>query len=89
LRQRRALEVLDGANLLGHLQALRVRDGRHALLAQLVNRVLVFAQIQLRADQNHGRVGCVMANLWVPLRIDQHPFVRIGKSGNGLFRVIA
>eukprot|EP00964_Phaeocystis_antarctica_P112413 scaffold76587_cov73-Phaeocystis_antarctica.AAC.3 len=57
LRERRALEVLDRADLLGHVHALLRGDGRLVLLAQLGHRVRVGAQVELRphADDRHAR----------------------------------
>ena len=67
LRQRRTFEVLDSTDLLGHRQALWVGDGRESLVSKLLIRLFVFAQIELGAHQDDGRVGTVMADLGEPL----------------------
>jgi len=53
LRERRALHVRDGADLASQIHALAAGDGRLALALQTLHRVLVLAQIDLGAHQNH------------------------------------
>lgn len=67
LREGRALEVLVCPDVLGGSQCLVVGDGLHALLAEAVDGRRVLPQIELRADQDDGDIGRVMADLWVPL----------------------
>ena len=62
------LHIVKLTYLLGHGQALGVGDGVQLLLLQLLNGVLVIPQIELGAHQDDGRVGAVVANLWVPLK---------------------
>ena len=50
LRQSRALEVLDGFDVLGDLDCLFVLYGLHLTLAQLLFGVWVVAQVELGAD---------------------------------------
>ena len=57
----------DGSDFLAALDALRVADGLHALLAQPVERLGIVAQIQLGADEDDGDVGRVVRDLGVPL----------------------
>lgn len=66
LRQRGALQVLDATNLLGHRQALWVRDWRQFLVAQLLHCRLVVAQIQLGSDQDDRGARTVVAHFGVP-----------------------
>lgn len=67
LGQRRALEVLAGADLLGAGQGLLVRHRLHALGPQGVEGGGVFAEIELGADEDDGDVGRVVVDLGVPL----------------------
>lgn len=67
LSERRALEVFDRLDLLGAVQRLLVRHGRHALLGQTPDRLGVLAQIELGADKDDGDVGGVVIDLGVPL----------------------
>jgi hypothetical protein len=59
-------QVLDGTDLLHHGQTLRKSDRGELLLPQLLNGVLVVAQVQLGADQNDGRLRTVVAHLGKP-----------------------
>lgn len=68
LREGGALEVLDGANLLGHAETLRVGDRSQLALLQLLHRPRILSQVELRPDENDGRVWTVVAHLWVPLQ---------------------
>lgn len=63
-----ALEVLMGLDLLGAEEGLVVRHGIHALLAQGVERCGVFAEVELRPDEDDGDVGRVVVDLGVPLQ---------------------
>ena len=47
----------DSSDFLATLDALRVADGRHALLTQSVERLGVVAQIQLGAYEDDGNIG--------------------------------
>ena len=67
LRQGRALEVLDGLDLLGDLHCLLILYGLHLALAQLLFDLWVVAQVELGADQDDGNAGCVVLYLGVPL----------------------
>ena len=68
LCERRALEVLVRVDLLGLCCALLVGDGAAlVLLAQLLDGVLVVAQIELRADQHDGHLCAVVGHLREPL----------------------
>lgn len=67
LCQRRAFQVLHCADLFRHTQTLCVGDGREFLVLQLLNGVLVFAKIQLGADQDDGRRRAVMPHFGEPL----------------------
>lgn len=68
LRQSRALEVLDGLDLLGTVERLLVCNGSHSLLGEAANRVGIFAEIELGADQDDGNVGGMVINFGIPLR---------------------
>ena len=85
LGEGRALEVLVGLDLLGAEQGLVVGHGLHALLAQGVERVRVFAEIELRSDEDDGDVGRVVVDLGVPLQegpdVSEPP--RTGGRGRG------
>lgn len=67
LRERRALQVFDGTDLLGHGQALRVGDGRQLLLLQLLDRVFIVPQVKFRPHQDDGCVGTMVSHFRVPL----------------------
>lgn len=80
LVERRALQVLDAANVLGHVRALLVRDGRKLLLGQALQRIGVVAEIQLGADQQVGSRRAVVLDLGVPLGLD---VLERGRRNNG------
>ena len=67
LRERGALQVFDGTDLLGHGQALRVGDGCQLLLLQLLDRVFIVPQVKFRPHQDDGCVGTVVSHFRVPL----------------------
>ena len=67
LREGRALKILGAINLLRHGMTLGVRDGLNVAAGQLLERLLVVTEIDLGANQQHRRVGTVVANLRVPL----------------------
>ena len=67
LGQCRALEVFDRLDLLGAVQSLLIRHGRHALLGQTPNRLGVLAKIELGANKDDRDVGGVVVDLGVPL----------------------
>ena len=50
-------------NLLSHRAAHDVRDGRELPIVQSMNRVAIVAQVELRADQDDGRVRTVVRYL--------------------------
>lgn len=68
LREGGTLEVLHGADLLGHAQALWVGDRSELALLQLLHRPRVLSQVELRAHQDDGRIWTVVAHLGVPLK---------------------
>lgn len=70
LRQRRALDVLDGPQLLGHALAVLLADGRHALFLQLIPDLLLVAEIDLRADDEAGYAGAMMVDFGEPFLAD-------------------
>jgi hypothetical protein len=67
LCQRRTLEVLMCANLLGHSQGLFVRDGLHLACSEGFDRVAVVSQVELGADEDDGDIGGVVFDLGEPL----------------------
>ena len=67
LSERRALHVLDSANLLDHLKALLVGNGRLLLASKLLASGGIVAEVDLGADENDGSVGAVVRHLGVPL----------------------
>lgn len=70
LVERRALNILDGADGLAHVHALLEGDGGKALLSEAVDGLLIIAKIELGADQEEGGVGAVVLDLGVPLGLD-------------------
>jgi len=67
LRQRGALEVFDGFDLFGDRQRLLIRHRLHLFRAQVFCRRFVFAEVELRADEDDGHVGRVMFDFGMPL----------------------
>ena len=67
LRQGRALEVLDGLDVLGDPDRLLVLYGLHLALAQLLLDLGVVAEVELCADQDDGDAGRVVLDFGVPL----------------------
>lgn len=67
LRQGRALDILDSAQLLSHPLAILPPNRAHLLLAQLLLDALVVAQIGLGADDQAGHARAVVVDLWEPL----------------------
>lgn len=59
----RALEVLEGTELLDHVVGLLVGDGRLAVLAEGLEGRLVVAEISLGADEDDGDVGAMVLDL--------------------------
>lgn len=59
LRQGRTLHKLDGIDLFCLCHALLVRDGCLVLLAESVDGVLVFTEIELGAHQDERCVGAI------------------------------
>lgn len=70
LRQCRALQVLVGLDLLGHLQRLLVRDGGHLLRTEGLVGCRVILQIELGTHQDDRHAGRVVLDLRVPFRLD-------------------
>lgn len=68
LGQSRALEVLDGFDVLGDLDCLFVLYGLHLTLAQLLFDFWVVAQVELGSDEDDWDAGRVVLYLGVPLR---------------------
>jgi hypothetical protein len=67
LRQGRALDVLDGAELLGHALARLSRYGPHLLPGKLLDDMGVVAQVDLRADDEARHARAVVVHFWEPL----------------------
>ena len=67
LRERGALEVLDGPDVLVDLHGLLVGDRHLLTLPQLLAHFGVVSQIELRAHEYDGHAGRVMLDFWVPL----------------------
>jgi hypothetical protein len=67
LRQRTALDVLDGAELPRHALAVLFPHGRHLLLCQLLPDARVVPQIHLRADDEARHARAVVVYLGKPL----------------------
>lgn len=70
LRQRRALEVANGADLPGKSGTLLVVDRRLPSFPQLVDGISVFPQVELGTDKKDRNVWCVMLNFGNPLSGD-------------------
>jgi hypothetical protein len=69
LRERRTFEILVCIDLLCLGHAVLVCDGAAlVLLAQLLDRVLVVAKIELGANKNNGNLCAIMGYLREPLR---------------------
>jgi hypothetical protein len=67
LGQGAALDVADGAELLGHLLTVLLPHGAHLLLAQLLPHAGVVPQIRLRAHDQARHAGAVVMHLREPL----------------------
>lgn len=67
LGERGALQILDGGDLLGHGQSLRIGDRRQLLVLELLNRLFVVAQIELGAHKDDGHVVAMVTHLGEPL----------------------
>lgn len=67
LGQSRALKVLVSLDILGALQRLVVRYGLHPLLSETLERLGVFSQIELSANEYDRDVGRMVVDLWEPL----------------------
>lgn len=70
LRQRTALDVLDGTELFCHPLAVFSPDGGHLLLGQLFPDAGVIAQIDLGADNQARHARAVVMYLGEPLLAD-------------------
>lgn len=70
LSERRALDVLDGAELSGELVALLVGHGSQLVSGELVENHLIASQIDLGADNEAGHAGAVVVDLGEPLLLD-------------------
>ena len=67
LRQRRALHILDSAQLFRHPLSILPPNRAHLLLIELLAHAGVIAEIGLRADDQAGHAGTVVVHLWEPL----------------------
>lgn len=70
LRQGTTLDVLHGAQLLGHPLAVLFPHRLHLLLGQLVLDTRIISQIDLCTDYEAGDTGTVVMDLWEPLLAD-------------------
>ena len=70
LCQSRALDVLDGTELLGHAVTVFLADGLHLLAGQLLTDIGVIAQIGLGADNKAGDTGAVVVHFGEPFFAD-------------------
>lgn len=77
LGEGRTFQVLYGANLLGHCQALWVGNGGQLPLSELLHSFLVLAQIELGADQDDGCLRTVMAHFSVFLFLSLSIFFKV------------
>lgn len=68
LSQGRALEVFVCPDVLRSSEGFIVGDRLHPLFTETLNGVGILPQVQLRADQNNGDIGSVVADLRVPLQ---------------------
>ena len=66
----RALEVVDGTDLLGTVLSLLLRDDVQTLALKLGDHGLIVAQIGLGADEQDGHAGSVVLDLGPPLGLD-------------------
>lgn len=80
LRQSRALDVLDGAQVLGHALAVLFPHRLHLLLAKLLSHLRIVTQIRLGADDQTGHAGAVVVDLGEPLFSD---VLKTGGRGDG------
>jgi hypothetical protein len=67
LRERGALQILDGADLLGDLHRLLVLYGRHFALAQLLTHFGIVAEVEFGADEDDRDPGGVVLDFGEPL----------------------
>lgn len=67
LGQSRALDVLASPDVLLTLERLGIRYRRHSLLFETLDRIVVFFQIELSADEYDRDVGRMVVDLWEPL----------------------
>lgn len=72
LGQSRALQVLVGADLLGHDQGLVVRNWLHSLGSQALQGSGVLSQVKLSTDQDDWDRRCVVVDLGEPLELRTH-----------------
>lgn len=70
LSESRALDVLDGTELLCKTLALLGADGTLLLAGKLVEVTLVVAQVDLRSDNEAGDTGAVVVDFGEPLFLD-------------------
>lgn len=81
LCQRRALQVLMCADLLGHGQGLLVRDGLHLTGSEGLSGRAIVSQVELSADKDDGDVGGMVIDLGVPLENCDHDVSRVEAEG--------
>ena len=67
LRQRGALQILDGADLLGDLDRLLVLYGGHFALAELLTHFRIVAEVEFGADEDDRDAGGVVFDFREPL----------------------
>ena len=83
LRQRRALDVFDCPELLGHPLAVLLANRLHLLLGQLFPHTRVIAQIRLCADDQARHARAVVVDLREPFLA--HVFERSGRRDTGAY----
>ena len=66
LRQGRALNVLDGAQIFSHTLTVLLTHRLHSLFCQLLSHLRVITKIRLSTDDQAGNTRAVMMNLRKP-----------------------
>ena len=70
LRFCRTFNILDGINLLCHINPLCLCDWSHSLGLEMCNNVRLFSQVYLVPYQDDGYTWTVMQYLWIPFMVD-------------------
>ena len=70
LGQRRAFNIFDSTEVLGHPFAVLLPYGRHPLLGELLFDRRVLSKIDLGPNNQAGNAGTVVVDLWEPLLSD-------------------